>query len=98
MLAIYQKSNDQNFVLMQTNWSSQLNPVLSLPPINGVLLDNIVLVNGNNVINHKLGKTQQGWIMTDINAGAAVYRSQPFNDKTLTLTSGAACIVSLWVY
>ena len=48
--------------------------------------------------NHGLQQTMQGWMITDINAAATVYRSQPLNDKTLTLTSSAACTVDLVVF
>lgn len=52
-----------------------------------------------NVINHKLGRMQQGWVITDINnVATSIYRSQPFNDKTLTLTSSGAVTVNIWVY
>lgn len=84
--------------LWQTQWKSQLDPVIAKPIVDGLLIENITLKNGTNVINHRLGRKMQGWIIVDINAGAAIYRSQPLNDLTLTLISGADCIVSLWVF
>lgn len=84
--------------MMQTQWSSQLNPVLANPMTNASILKNISLVVGTNTINHLLGETQQGWCITDINAPATIYRSMPLNDKTLTLTSSAVCIVSICVF
>ncbi len=82
----------------QTRWASIINPVIALPPSQGTLLQNISLASGSNVINHMLGKIQQGWIVTDLNSNVTLYRSAPFNDKTLTLTSSGAAIISLWVY
>ncbi len=84
--------------LMQVKWSSELNPLLSLPFIHGVELMNLSLQTGANTVNHMLQRQQQGWFITDINAAASIYRSQPFNKTTLTLTSSANCVVSLWVY
>lgn len=84
--------------LWQTQWKSQLDPVLASPLLDGLLLTNIQLVNGTTTINHKLGRKMVGWIVVDIDAGAAVYRSQPLNSLTLTLTSGAAGMCSLWVF
>ena len=83
---------------MQNKWASELNPLLNQPQNNGILLKNISLIAGQTIINHRLGKKQQGWIITDINAAATIYRSQPLNDKTLTLTSSAPCTVNLQVF
>lgn len=84
--------------LMQTKWAAQLNPVISNPLNSISILKNISLVNGATSINHKLGQMQQGWMILDVDAAATIYRSQAFNDKTLTLTSNAACTVTLGVY
>lgn len=82
----------------QDQWASILNPLLGRPTNNGSLLTNIELKSGTNVINHLLGQTQQGWIITDINAAVTVYRSAPFNDKTLTLTASGPATVSIEVF
>lgn len=92
------QSNDRIFQMLQTRWASILNPVLSNPVTNPILLTNITLSTGANVINHTLGKMQQGWIITDINAAVTVYRSATFNDKTLTLTSSGNATINLLVY
>jgi hypothetical protein len=83
---------------MQTKWASELNPVLAIPLLHGTQLTEISLINGVTVINHRLQRTQQGWLITDISAAATIYRSQPFNSTSLTLTSSAAVTISLWVY
>lgn len=83
---------------MQSIWKSQLDPILANNIINGSQLTNISLISGVTVINHLLSRKQQGWFITDIDGAAQVYRSQPFNDKTLTLTSDAPVIVNIWCY
>ena len=93
-----QLSTKLSFSDMLTKWASQLNPILANPITNPRLLPNIPLIVGTNTINHGLSQTQQGWYITDINAAATIYRSQPFNSNTLTLTSNAACIVDLVVF
>lgn len=97
-LPIFQTS-DQTLSLMETKWASILNPVLSLP-LNDKpsYLTNITLASGNNVINHLLGATPQGWILTDVNAAVSIYRNAAFNSTTLTLNSSGAAIVSLIVF
>ncbi len=84
--------------MMQTKWKAQLDPLL-LNPLNEVLiLDNVSLKSGVNVINHLLGRTQQGWFFVDKQAAGDVYRTAPFNDLTLTLTASANITVSIGVF
>jgi hypothetical protein len=84
--------------MMQTRWASLIEPVLSQPFNNGVLLQEVELSTGTNKINHKLGRKPQGWVVVDRNTAATVYRSAPFNALTLTLTASAGVTVSLHVF
>lgn len=84
--------------MLQTRWASILNPVLINPVTNPTLLTNIKIVSGANVINHRLGRMQQGWVVTDIDANVTLYRSATFNDSTLTLTSSGSATINLLVY
>lgn len=94
----YFQSPDQTFGLLQTRWKSILDPVIANTLMNGNLINNFTLVNGNNVINHQLGRMMIGWMISDINAAATIYRSQPMNNLTLTLNSNAGCVVDIWVF
>lgn len=89
---------DRSFSMMQTQWKSQLEPVISFPANNGLLLTGITVSSGVNTINHKLAKAMQGWIVTDINNNITLYRSAAFNDKTLTLTCSGSATLNLWVF
>lgn len=84
--------------LMQTQWASQINPVLSNPMNSISVLSDVALNNGKTVINHLLGQKMQGWFLVDIQGAATVYRSAPLNGLTLTLTSNAAVTVSIGVF
>ncbi len=92
------QTNIRELSMLETQWKSQIDPILANPLNNPSILKNISLINGATVINHLLGKTQQGWAIIDVNAAATIYRSAAFNDLTLTLTSSAACIVNLMVF
>lgn len=83
---------------MQTTWATQLDPIIQNQLVNGILLPSQVIANGVTVINHRLSRQLQGWFITDINGAAQIYRSQPKNDKTLTLTSNAAVTADIWVF
>lgn len=93
-----QKDPNTNLMIMQNRWASQLNPLLANPLNSVLVLKNIKLSSGNNVINHLLGRVQQGWVITDIQGVADIFRSADFNDKTLTLNSSAVVTVNIGVF
>jgi len=96
-LPIFQSALPE-LTMQQTRWASQLNPLLALPTSSPSFLKDIKLSAGVNVINHRLGRTPIGWVVSDSNAAVTVYRSQPFNDLTLTLTSSGGAVVSLLIF
>jgi hypothetical protein len=84
--------------LMQTKWKAELDPLLANPANSILLLKNVPLVVGANVINHRLNALPNGWFIADINAAATVYRSAPLTDLTITLTSSAVATITLGVF
>ncbi len=82
----------------QTKWKSQIDPALASPLNNVTILKDVVLIAGTNVVNHTLGAIQQGWFLLDVQAATTIYRSQPFNSTTLTLTSSAPATVTIGVF
>lgn len=98
-LPIYQDPN-KNLMLLQRNWGNAINPILGNPASVGLLIPNVSLVIGSNVISHLLDRQMQGWSIADITFPGTVYRdpTKPFNDKTLTLISSANGVVNLEVF
>lgn len=92
------KTDNREFNQLQTKWASELNPLLAKPLSDANILKGIKLVSGDNVINHKLGRTMQGWIISDITDHIGICRSAPFNDLTLTLNSTGTVTVDLVVF
>lgn len=96
------QNNDRDFQLLQSSWSSILNPVITNVINSGVLLSGVVLSIGNNTINHKLGRKLTGWYVVRMrNNHANIYDLQDSNnlsDKTLILNSDAAVSVDLVVF
>jgi hypothetical protein len=87
--------------LMQTSWASELNPVLANPLVQGQLLKSVSLVAGQNIVNHKLGRALQGWVVTRIRASATLYDQQDANKTpglTLVLQASAPVVVDLYVF
>lgn len=96
-LPIYQNV-DKNLSLLQTAWAAMINPFLGRPTNQMNVLENVKLSAGVNVINHLLGRKMQGWLLVDIQGAAVIYRSAPFSNLTLILTSDSNVVVNLGVF
>lgn len=97
------KSQNSEFMMMQTIWANQLNRVVDLPLVKGVALKNVQLLAAfnPNVINHKLGRKLQGWVLTRKRASSIVYDTQDTNQEdhlTLFLRCSADVSVDLFVF
>lgn len=95
------QSDDRNFSMMQDSWAAVLNPIITNPSLQCIILKNIALINGTTVVNHLLGRKLQGWRLVRVRAAATIYDSQDTNqtpDKTLRLVSNAAVTVDLEVF
>lgn len=94
-------TTDKDLLLMQTRWSAIINQLLTDPFLNGNNLTDIKILTGTNVINHKLARKLQGWIITGQSASASIYDNQATNqttDKTLVLVSDNPCVIALRVF
>lgn len=90
---------DQQLARFQDNIASFLARLTPTAFLDGIRVSATLAV-GANTITHKLGRTPQGWIVTDLSASAAVtiYRSAAFASTTITLTASAACTAVLWIF
>lgn len=93
-----QLSSNLPWELANNLWAQSLNPIIASPLSSASFLLNIPLINGTNIIQHKLGRLMQGWFISDVNGAATIYRSAPMNNLTLTLTSSAAVTVNIGVF
>lgn len=91
-------SSNLPWELANNIWSQALNPIISSPLSSASFLLNVPLINGVNIIPHKLGRLMQGWWITDVNGIASIYRSSPMSATTLTLTSSAAVTINIGVF
>lgn len=96
----YVKTNDANFNTLQTQWLSQLNPLLANPMLNGVILKGVVLASGSNTITHNLKKPVTGWLIVRNRASATFYDTQDSNTSstTLLLTASGATTVDILIF
>ena len=91
-------SPKMDWALMNPILADRLNPIISIPLLSGKPLNGLALGSGATIVNHGLGRMMRGWLITDQDAAATVYRSAPMNNATLTLTSSAKVNVNLWIY
>lgn len=85
--------------LAQTKWPSTLNPIISLPILNGNLINNISLIASVPlVINHLLQRNPQGWFTIDNQSNAVVWRAAPFTNLNIVLESSADTTISIWIF
>lgn len=92
------QSDDRVVSQIQQNIVQPLNALLKNPLTQGTFLTNISISSGANVIPHGLGRTAQGWVVTDVTANIDLYRSADFNAQNLTLTSSGSGNVNLYVF
>lgn len=103
----------QEFALMQSSWSSTLNPLITklsdvvnddlFNPslLSANLLTAVALKTGDNRVQHKLGKKLTGWIIIRKRANANIYDkqdSEPRKEVFLALNTSADVTVDLYVF
>lgn len=85
----------------QTRWSSIINPVLTSPANQSIILQDLKLTTGTNIISHRLGRKLAGWNPTRVRAAATFYDNQDSNstpELTLILVSSANVSIDLEVF
>ena len=87
---------------LQRNIAKVVEPVASNPVVNGIILPSVALVSGDNEVNHKLGRTLQGWIIVRRHGNYRdIYDKQdtnPFPARTLVLNSSGTTTVDIYVF
>lgn len=100
MLTQFQ-SDDRVMQMLQNSWASVIDPVISRPQNQSLILENVHLIIGTNTINHKLGRKLQGWKLVRQKALASIYDLQdanPMPELTLKLVSNAVVTVNIEVF
>jgi hypothetical protein len=95
------KTDDLTLNLIQDKWTSELNPLLNKATSQSIVLKSITLSSGQNEVNHRLGRTLQGWKLVRQRGPANIYDLQDQNQSpklTLSLVSSATVIVDLEVF
>lgn len=86
---------------LQSHIKTTLNPLLQLPISDGVLLKDLEIGTSDTRVNHGLGREFEGFILTKLNANAAVYESttaNPSKDRYILLKAGSAVTVDIYFF
>lgn len=91
----------QELALMQSSWGALLNPLLANPVLNGIILSNVSLAIGDNMISHKLDRKLIGWQIIRLRGPATIYDKQDSVERPnqfLKLNSNAIVKIDLYVF
>lgn len=84
-----------------TNWPRLLDPLLDSPIATPIILQEVVLTAGKNVIDHRLGKDLVGYISIGNNGPTTLWSDQannPLPSKNLWLMASSGVTVNLLVF
>lgn len=97
--------SNKDLTSIQENVGRALNPLLNIPLLDGVWLQNVIIPPAGVDVDHKLGREWRGYIFTRVLSpllGYSIYTSSATYDKTkflrLNQTSLADLTVDIWVF
>lgn len=93
------QTQDRVLTLLQQNVITgvgQIQKQLQNTPSNGVFVT-VILVPGNNTFQHSLQSVPQGFLITDIDAAALVYRVK-YTNVTVTLNSSTSATAVIFLF
>lgn len=100
LLPLFQSSL-QDLMLLQNKWKSILDGFISNPSLSSIILPNVLLNSGSNVVNHLLGRNLQGWRIVRQRGPGTIYDNQDSNVQpslTLILIASQAVTVNIEVF
>lgn len=91
---------DYDMEVIQKNTKDFVQQLETNILLDGVLLSDIALTSASpTLINHKLGRDYQGYIITKLNANSVVYETtSTYPSKHLTLSCSADCTISIYIF
>lgn len=74
-------SGEQEVTRLQSHIKTTLNPLLELPISDGILIKNLTINTSDTLIDHKLGRKPEGFLITRLRTNAVIYESATSNDE-----------------
>lgn len=92
------KVNDRELEQVQQNVLSAFGPLTKIAILQGRQIDAVALTTTAVNVAHGLGRQPLGYIVTDLNKNATVFRTD-WDANFISLQSSATdTVVSIWVY
>ena len=94
-------SPDEEVTRLQSHIKTTLNPLLELPISDGVLQTNLSIATTDTVIDHKLGRQYEGFIVTRLKSNSVIYESSSTNgtpDRTIILKASATATADIYFF
>ena len=103
MLPKFKSFNSSNMEInrLQDNVADGFNPVLNSPILDSVIVKDVALIVGDNVVNHLLGRPPLGWIVIRKRAAGNFYDKQDTNtipNRTIVINSDSAVTVDIYFF
>lgn len=92
---------DKDVRLLQDSVDATLRTLTSLSILNGKLVQGLDLSSGDNVVDHGLDRSPQGYFIVRSDAHITIYDKQEideFPNRQITLNASAAARVDIWIY
>ena len=78
-----------------------LNPLLELPISDGVLIMDLTVNTTDTLIEHKLGRKPEGFLITRLRSNSVIYESATANDEAarlIILIASAAATADIYFF
>ena len=72
-------SENQEITRLQSHIKTALNPLLELPISDGVMIKDLTIETTDTLVNHKLGRAYEGFIITRLKTNAVIFESSSTN-------------------
>ena len=94
-------SKEQEVTRLQSHLKTVLNPLLELPISDGVLSKDLTVNTTDTLIEHKLGRKPEGFLITRLKSNSVIYESATANDEAarlIILIASAAATADIYFF
>jgi hypothetical protein len=94
-------SPNEEVTRLQTHIKTTINPLLELPISDGVLLKDLSIATSDTLIDHRLGRQYEGFIVTRLKTNSVVFESPTTNseqDRIIILKASATATADIYFF
>ena len=94
-------SPNEEVTRLQSHIKTTLNPLLELPISDGVLIKDLSIATSDTLVEHKLGRDYEGFIITRLKTNSVIFESDTanvFKDRKIILKASATATADIYFY